>query len=486
MTEHHAIVIIGSGFSGLGMAIALARAGRSDFVVLEQAAGLGGTWRDNRYPGAACDVPSHLYSFSFAQSPEWTRRFAPQPEILAYLEGCADRFDVRRFIRFETEVTGARWDDATDTWHLTTTKGPMSARVVIAGTGPLSRPAPVDIPGLASFGGAMFHSSRWSASADLDGRDVAVIGTGASAIQIVPAIAPRVRRLLVFQRTPPWIIPRDDHAISPVTRALYRAVPPLLTLRRDLIYLSLEWRATGFVVRPRLMKLFSRLAKKHLEAQVSDPVLRDKLTPRYVMGCKRVLLSDDYYPALVRPNVELVTEPIDHVVPDGIVTADGATRRLDAIVLATGFMASEAVVPFPITGRDGVSLDDAWRGGPTAYLGTTVAGFPNLFLIVGPNTGLGHNSMVFMIESQIAYVEGALAAMARDGLVRVEVDARAQHTFNEELDRRLAKTVWQTGGCSSWYQTSSGRNTTLWPGFTFEFRRRTRRFDRERYVTKRA
>lgn len=485
MSEHFPIVIIGSGFSGLGMAIALARSGRSDFVVLEQAAGLGGTWRDNRYPGAACDVPSHLYSFSFAQNPDWTRRFAPQREILAYLEQCADRFDVRRFIRFETEVTGARFDEASSTWHLTTSKGPVSARVVIAGTGPLSRPAPVDLPGLDTFAGEQFHSSRWRASASLDGRDVAVIGTGASAIQIVPAIAPRVRRLFVFQRTPPWIIPRDDRAISTTQRSLFRSVPALQRLRRELIYLSLEWRATGFVVRPRLMKLFSQLARRHLAAQVPDPVLRAKLTPGYVMGCKRVLLSDDYYPALVRPNVELVTEPIERVEPTGIITEGGA-KKVDAIVLATGFMASEAVVPFPITGRGGVTLDDAWKRGPSAYLGTTVAGFPNLFLIVGPNTGLGHNSMVYMIESQLAYIHDALDAMAREGLVSVEVEAHAQHAFNEELDRRLAKTVWQTGGCTSWYQTSSGRNTTLWPGFTFEFRRRTRRFDRDHYVTKRA
>jgi cation diffusion facilitator CzcD-associated flavoprotein CzcO len=481
MVNRH-VVIVGTGFGGIGMAIRLKQAGMHDFTILEQDAGVGGTWRANHYPGAACDVESHLYSFSFEPHPGWSRTFAPQREILAYLERCADKYGLLPHIRFETAATAATFDEATGLWTVQTSRGePITARVVISATGGLSRPAYPDIPGLASFAGKTFHSARWDHAYPLEGKRVGVIGTGASAIQIVPAIAPRVRELAVFQRSPAWILPKHDPAISPEEQDRFRRHPALQRLARLRQYLVHEVMALGFVVDPRILKLASRLAWKHLEQRVPDPVLRERLTPRYAMGCKRVLLSNDFYPAMSRPNVSLITDGIAAVRPGGVVTKDGREHALDALVLATGFHAADSVAPFPVRGRGGRDLGEAWRDGAEAYLGTTVRGFPNLFFIVGPNTGLGHSSMVYMIESQLAYIQGALAAMEANKLRLVDVRADAQARYNQRLQGRLAKTVWSTGGCSSWYQAANGKNVTLWPGFTFEYRRRTRRFDAEAY-----
>ena len=476
MTTHH-ILIVGTGFAGLGMAIRLKQAGIDDFTILEQADGVGGTWRANHYPGAACDVESHLYSFSFEPNPGWTRAFAPQHEILAYLERCADKYDVRKHIRFGTTVTGASFDERTSTWTVETNHGPLRARVVVSATGGLSRPSMPDIPGLKSFAGKTVHSARWDDGYPLEGKTVGVIGTGASAIQIVPAIAPRVARLHVFQRTPPWILPKLDRDILPPERERFRRVPMLQQLARLRLYWTKELIAIGFIKDPRLLKLASRLALRYLEKSVRDPALRKKLTPDYTMGCKRVLPTNDFYPAMSRDNVELVTDGIREIRPTGVVTKDGKERALDALVLATGFHAAEQVAPFPTRGRGGLDIDDAWRNGAEAYLGTTIAGFPNLFLIVGPNTGLGHTSMIFMIESQIAYILSAIEAMRAQRLALVDVRADAQARYNDTIQARLARTVWSTGGCTSWYQTRDGKNTTLWPGFTFEFRLRTRRWD---------
>jgi cation diffusion facilitator CzcD-associated flavoprotein CzcO len=482
MTESHDhILIIGTGFAGLGMGIRLKQAGIHDFTILEKDGGVGGTWRANHYPGAACDVESHLYSFSFEPNPRWSRSFATQPEILAYLEHCADKYGLRPHIRFNTAVTSAAFDERAGVWNVKTSDGKsLRARVLVSGSGGLSRPAYPDIPGLASFQGKTFHSARWDDSAALDGKRVAVIGTGASAIQIVPAIAPRVEQLCVYQRTPPWIVPKRDYPISERQRAIFRRAPFLQQLVRDGIYLQRELFGIGFVLEPRLLKLAEGLVRKYLNQSVSDRALRDKLRPDYALGCKRVLPTNDYYPALQRPNVELVTEGIESVLPHGIRTRDGKERELDALVLATGFQAAEAVAPFEVRGRGGLDLGTVWSDGAEAYLGTTVAGFPNLFLIVGPNTGLGHSSMVLMIESQIQYVLSAVQTMRARGIEQVDVRADVQARYNARIHERLEHTVWNSG-CKSWYRTRSGKNTTLWPGFTFEYRFKTRRFDVESY-----
>ncbi len=476
------IVIVGTGFAGLGMGIRLKQAGIHDFTILERADEVGGTWRDNHYPGAACDIESHLYSFSFEPNPRWSRQYAPQKEILDYLIHCADKYQIRPHIRFRTAVTSARYDEKESRWEVHLSDGEtIHCQFLIAACGGLSKPATPDILGLDSFQGKMFHSARWDHSYSLSGKRVAVIGTGASAIQIVPSIAPQVGQLAVYQRTPPWIMPKRDHAISESQRSRFARIPAVQLAARSLIYLTHELMAFGFVVEPRILELLSRLVRKFLEKSIPDPKLRAKLSPNYTMGCKRILISNDFYPALRRSNVELVTSPIERITEKGIRTQDGQKRDLDAIVLATGFEAADIVCPFPLQGRNGRELSELWKDGAEAYLGTTIAGFPNAFMIVGPNTGLGHNSMIYMIESQIAYILSALQQASKDRIAAVEVRAEVQARYNQEIQRRLKGTVWSSG-CVSWYRTRSGKNTTLWPGFTFEYRFRTRRFSASDYL----
>ncbi len=477
----HAVVIIGSGFSGLGMAIALRRAGATDFVVLEKAGDVGGTWRDNTYPGCACDVQSHLYSFSFAPNPHWSRTYAPQPEILAYLRDCARHHGVLPHVHFHQEVRSARFDDTDDTWVITTADRSYRARVLVSGMGGLSTPAFPELDGLADFAGPQFHSQQWDHSVDLRGKRVAVIGTGASAIQFVPRIAPEVARLDLYQRTPPWIVPRDDRAIGPGRQALFRRLPVTQRLARSAIYWQLEARALGFAVDPRVLALGEQAARAHLARQVPDPELRRKLTPDYRLGCKRVLISSDYYPALGRPNVDVITEAITGVRGDAVVTADGRARAADVIILGTGFRAAAPIPAGTIFGSGGRDLADRWAGGPEAYKGTTVAGFPNLFLLVGPNCGLAHSSMVYMIESQIAYVMDALRVMRARRATRIDVRPDVEATYNRDLQARLGRAVWSAGGCRSWYLHDSGKNVALWPGFTWQFRRLLRRFDSDSF-----
>jgi cation diffusion facilitator CzcD-associated flavoprotein CzcO len=480
--RHHRIVIIGSGFAGLAMGIRLKQAGIDNFVILEQGASLGGTWRDNHYPGAACDVESLLYSFSFEPNPRWTRTFAQQSEILAYMQHCAEKHGLLPHLQCSTTVTGAAWDEARATWEVKTREhGTIRANVVVSGCGGLSRPSIPDIPGLETFEGKTFHSARWDHAYPLEGKTVGVVGTGASAIQIVPEIASKVKGLHLFQRTPPWILPKPDRPFTDTERALFRHVPFAQTLARTGTYWKLEVRALAFVVFPQEMKAAQKIGIRYLKSRVKDPVLREKLTPKYTMGCKRILMSNDYFESLQRPNVEVVTDGIARVTRAGVETNDGRGRPLDALILATGFQAAEACAPFEVKGRGGRDLETVWRDGAEAYLGTTVAGFPNLFLIVGPNTGLGHNSMILMIESQVAYIVDCMKTMDRRRLAAVEVHESAQRAYNRRLHQRLAKTIWAIGGCVSWYTTRSGKNTTLWPGFTFEYRLRTRRFDPEAY-----
>lgn len=482
LPAHVRVAIVGSGFAGLGMAIRLRQEGEEDLVVLERRNDVGGTWRDNAYPGAACDVPSRLYSFSFAPNPEWTRSFSPQAEILDYLRRCAREFGVMEHLRFGCELERASWDEEAGLWRLITARGELTASVLILGAGSLSEPRDPQIPGLERFAGRTFHSAAWDHSHDLGGERVAVIGTGASAIQIVPEIGPKVRSLELFQRTPPWVMPRADRTFSRLERRAYRRLPALGSVARQAIYWGRESLVLGFARRPALMKLPERIARAHLKHQVPDPVLREQLTPDYRIGCKRILISNDFYPALAAPNSALVTSPITEVRPHSIVTADGAEHPADAIVLATGFQVTPPPIAEAIHGRDGASLGEVWgTRGMQGHRGTTFAGFPNLFMLVGPNTGLGHTSMIYMIESQVEYVLDSLRTMRLRGWATVEPRPEAQEDFNRRLADQLSRTVWQTGGCSSWYLDQHGNNTTLWPDFTFRFRRLTARFDAEQY-----
>jgi cation diffusion facilitator CzcD-associated flavoprotein CzcO len=478
---HVHVAIVGAGFGGLGMAIRLRRAGVEDFVVLERDAEVGGTWWANTYPGCQCDVPSHLYSFSFAPNPDWHRTYAKQPEIRDYLVGCADRFGVRDRIRTGTTVTRVAWDEAAARWTVETTTGTWTADILVAAPGPLSEPSIPDVPGLGSFRGATMHTARWDDSVDLRGRRVAVVGTGASAIQVVPEIAGEVEHLTVLQRTPPWVVPHRDRPITDAERRVYRRFPGLQRAVRRGVYWMRELLVPGLVHRPGLMKGVERLARRHLATQVKDPELRRRLTPRYRIGCKRILPSNKWYPALQRDNVTVVTEGLGEVRPDAVVAADGSVHEADVIIFATGFHVTDVAIADRIAGPDGRTLADVWGDSMQAYRGTTVAGFPNLFFLVGPNTGLGHNSIVVMIEAQVHYVLGALRAMRERGAARIEVRPEAQEAFNADLQRRLAGSVWNTGGCASWYLDAGGRNTTIWPDFTWRFRRELDRFDAEAY-----
>ncbi len=470
------IAIIGSGFSGIGMAVRLRQEGIEDFVVLERAEEVGGTWHHNTYPGCACDVPSHLYSFSFMANPNWSETYSAQHEIRDYLRRCADEFGIRPHLRLGHAVTSAAWNEETRRWRIDTTRGSLSARVLIAGMGPLTEPKFPDVPGLESFAGPTFHSARWDHGTDLRGKRVACIGTGASAIQLVPAIQPEVEQLHVFQRTAPWIFPHTNRSTTAFERRLYRAVPPAQRLVRGAVYAARELFVLGFVKQPRVMRVAELLARRHMRTQVADPELREKVTPSYQLGCKRVLPSNKWYPALGRPNVELVTERIAEVRSSSIVTDDGVERPIDVIVLGTGFEVTDMPMANLVRGREGRLLDDVWQGSPRAHLGVAMAGFPNYFTLLGPNTGLGHSSMVYMIESQIAYVMDALRMARERGVETVEVRREVQDAYNESVDERMGGTVWSTG-CASWYLDRTRRNSTLWPDWTWRFRRRTARFD---------
>ncbi|TDD12638.1 NAD(P)/FAD-dependent oxidoreductase [Kribbella turkmenica] len=480
-TSHHRIVVVGTGFAGIGMAVRLKQAGYDDFVVLERADDVGGTWRDNTYPGCRCDVPSHLYSFSFAPNPDWSSTFSPQPEIEDYLRNVTDRFGVRRHIRFGRAVEEARWEDGQ--WRIRTSQGEFTAELLLSGMGPLAEPSYPELQGIESFEGEVFHSAEWNHDLDLSGRTVAVIGTGASAIQFVPAIQPEVEELRLFQRTAPWVMPRPDRSITEVEKAVFRRFPLVQKAFRAGIYWGRESMVLGFAKMPAIMKLAQKVAGKHLERQVRDPLLRARLTPDFTLGCKRVLISDDYYPAIVQPNVDVITDRIAEVTPSGIVTEDGVKHDVDTIIYGTGFRVTDLPVMDMVHGRDGVSLREAWSDGMAAHLGTAIAGFPNFFMLIGPNTGLGHSSMVFMIESQIAYILDALKTMDAEGLRQVEVRPEVQRAFVDGVRSSMRNTVWTRGGCTSWYLDSEGRNTTLWPSFTFRFRRLTRRFDSAEYQT---
>jgi cation diffusion facilitator CzcD-associated flavoprotein CzcO len=478
--EHVHVVIIGAGFGGIGTAIRLRQEGIDDFVILERAGDIGGTWRDNTYPGCACDVQSHLYSFSFAPNPEWSHTFSPQPEIWAYLRRIATENGVMPHVRLGHEVRGAAWDDAAQRWRIDTARGPVTARVLVMASGALSDPVIPELRGLDRFRGAAFHSATWNHDVELAGKRVAVIGTGASAIQFVPAIQPVVGRLHLFQRTAPWVVPRHERDIGDRTHALFRRLPAAQKLVRGAIYLQRE-ATLGLFRHPAAMRLAQKMALRNLRQAIADPELRRRLTPDFTMGCKRVLLSNDYYPALAQPNVEVVTDGIAEVREHAIVTRDGTERPVDVIVFGTGFRPTDPPLAPYVRGRGGATLTDAWAGSPKALAGTTVAGFPNLFILMGPNTGLGHTSVLYMLEAQIDHVLGGLRHMRAAGLGALEARADAQAAYVAEVDRRMRGTVWVSGGCRSWYIDHTGRNSTLWPDTTYAFRRRVARFRAEEY-----
>jgi cation diffusion facilitator CzcD-associated flavoprotein CzcO len=478
---HVRAVIIGAGLGGIGAGIRLRRTGTTDFVILERATAVGGTWRDNTYPGCACDVPSHLYSFSFAPNPGWSHSFSRQPEIWRYVEDVTDQYGLREHLVFGTEVLRADWEAGPARWRLRTNRGEMTADVLISASGPLSEPSLPDVPGLADFPGEIFHSARWNHSYSLEGKRVAVVGTGASAIQIVPKVQPEVKRLVLFQRTPAWIVPRRDRRITEFEKRLYRQVPVAQRLARLGIYISRESLVGGFTKRPAILKAAQRTALRHLARAIPEAELRAKLTPDYVMGCKRILISSDFYPALRRPNVQVVASGLAKVDGNTLTAKDGTSCEVDAIILATGFHAVDAPIAERIHGADGQSLAQAWNGDMRALRGTTIAGFPNLCMIIGPNTGLGHNSMIYMIESQLNYVADYLATLDRTGAAALDTRPAAQQAWCDDIERRMASTVWTTGGCVSWYLNAAGRNPTLWPGSTIGFRRATRRLDPVEY-----
>ena len=486
LPRHVRVAVIGAGFAGIGAGVRLLQAGRTDFVILERAGAVGGTWRDNTYPGCTCDVPSHLYSYSFAPNPDWSHSFSRQPEIWSYLDAVSDRFGVRPYIRFGTELAEARWDGGSSRWRLRTSHGDLTADVVIVAAGPLSTPSLPDIPGLDTFPGEVFHSARWDHRADLAGKRVAVIGTGASAIQIVPAIQPVAGRLTLFQRTPAWVMPRRDRRISDTEKWLYRQVPLTERVVRQGLHASREALVAGFVKQPRLFRAAQRIALRHLARSVPDPDLRARLTPRYMLGCKRILLSNNYYPSLTQPNTELVTAGLAKVDGSTLTAQDGTARDADVIVFATGFHVIDMPVARRITGAAGVTLAQTWGEDMRALRGTTVAGFPNLCLLIGPNTGLGHNSLIHIIEAQLEYALDYLAALDRPGVAAIDATPEAEQRWCEDVQRRMASTVWATGGCMSWYLNSAGRNPTLWPGSVGRFRRATRRVDLGEYRLIRA
>ncbi|MCP3982962.1 MAG: NAD(P)/FAD-dependent oxidoreductase [bacterium] len=471
------IAIIGAGFGGIGTAIQLKKAGLDSFTIFERAGELGGTWRDNTYPGAACDVPSHAYSLSFEQVPTWSHRFAPSEEIQDYLLGIAKKWGLREHMRFDTEIVDARFDEAAGSWTLTTGNGEtFTARVVVSCVGGLVDPAMPDIKGIQSYTGELFHTARWNHDYDLAGRRVAVIGTGASAVQVVPEVAREAARVDVYQRTPAWVVPKHDKTYSERYKSLLARFPILLRASRFMIYWMSElFGPVIFFDNERLAKIGEKASLAHLKAQVKDPELRRKLTPSFQFGCKRMLISDEYWASFERPNVELITDPIEEIKSGGIQTRDGSLRGVDAIVVATGFALGLASAPFPIKGKGGRRLDDVWKDGAVAYKGMNVSGFPNWFILMGPNTGPGHTSVLVYTEAQIAHVVAAIKKLRKEKLRYVDVRQDVQDRYNEGLQGRMKHMVWSTG-CNSWYLSADGSNHSLYPGFAAEYAIRARPF----------
>ncbi len=484
-TEHIPIVIVGAGFAGVALGAQLRRAGIAEFAVLERGESVGGVWRDNTYPGCACDVPSALYSLSFAPNPDWTRLYASQSEILSYIEWVSEEYGVARHIRMRTELLDARWDEGQRLWQLQTSAGLLTAGVLVSSMGPFGKPVIPQIAGRESFAGATFHSARWNHDCDLKNKRVAVIGTGASAVQFVPAIAPDVAELVLFQRTPPWVMPRLDGPIGIGRRTVFRALPLTQRVMRAGFFAYLESLALVNFVSPIFRHLPETIARAKLRRQVRDSRLRAQLTPGYMFGCKRAVTSDDYLPALARDNVHVVTTQISQITPEGVVTRDGVHHDVDVIIWGTGFEAPSRH-PVIIHGRDGNSLIDRYDERPQSYLGVALTGFPNLFWTLGPYGTSGNQSALYMIECQVQYIVEAIRTMRRENIATIEVREDKQEEFVSEAERRSAETVWVNGGCRSYYQTADGRNAGLWPNWTRNFAKRTRTFEPDDYILTRS
>ncbi len=475
------VAVLGAGAGGICATIQLRLAGFGSVTVFEKSDGVGGTWRDNTYPGAACDVPSHLYSFSFASKPDWSRKFAPQPEILEYFESLVDEYDIGDAFRFRTEVTDATWDERAGRWilGLRDAEGSRTREefdVVVSALGQLNRPHVPDIPGLDTFEGTVFHSARWDHGHDLRGERVGVVGIGASAIQFVPRVAESARSLVLFQRSANYVAPRKDRPYPAWMRSLFTRVPVLQRLYRESIYWRLEARFNIMRRDSRLGRVLQQQFAKQLRPLTRRGLTEEALIPDYPPGCKRILIADDWYPTLLAPHVEVVTDGVERVTPTGVVTADGTERHLDTIIFGTGFRSTEFLSPVAVTGRDGMGLDDVWRDGARAYLGLAVPGFPNFFMLYGPNTNLGHNSILFMIEQQVGYLVQLLQQEVVRGARAADVRTAAAGRFDDEVQAAAAGTVWAEG-CSSWYKTEDGRITNNWTGHTTSYRRRLARPD---------
>ena len=481
-TNFHKTIIIGAGFSGLCAAIRLQKENRNDFIILERATELGGTWRDNTYPGCGCDVPSRLYSLAAEPNPNWSRAFSKQPEILAYMQSCAKKNDLYKKIHFNTEVNALKFEEAKGIWHVKTNTGKeLSCRFILSATGPLNRIIIPDFNSLDDFKGDYFHSSQWPENFDLKGRRVAVIGTGASAIQVVPNIVDRVEKLVLFQRSAAWIMPKRDKEISAFSKQLYRSFPFLEKMARGLFYYFHEIRGNGFWGNTFTNNTAQKIALHYLKQSVPDPELREKLTPNYALGCKRVLPSDDYYPALQRPNASLVTTGIDKMCATGILTKDGQLHEVDTIVFATGFRASGDLVDYPVAGRNGLKLKEEWdRTGIETLRGIAVSGFPHLLFLLGPNTGLGHNSVLLMIEAQMNYVVDYMRQHEQLGAKYLDVKREEQEVYNQKIQEELQGTIWASG-CKSWYLDKHGKNTTLWPSSVARYRKETKQIRLEEF-----
>ena len=478
--SHHAVAVIGAGFAGLSLGRGFLQAGVDDVVILERGDDVGGVWRENTYPGCACDVPSALYSLSFAPNPDWSRGYATQPEILDYARRVAREHGVARLIRFGAEVTGARWDGAAQRWRIVTAQGDLSADVLVTAMGPFGDPKLPSIPGRDSFAGTAFHSARWNHDHDLGGERIAVIGTGASAIQVIPEVQRQAAHLTVFQRTPTWVLPRMDFTTPALQRRVFRRIPAAQRALRGAIYTIIEGLGLVGFVDVRFRHPYQLAGRRHLRRQVPDPELRRKLTPDYMLGCSRAVLSDRYYPALSQPNVALVTDAISAITRGGVRTADGVEHELDTIIWSTGFDVPPKRQRV-ITGTGGETLADVWATQIRGYLGTTLTGFPNLFTVLGPFSGAGNQSALFMVESQVRYVVDAVRHMHEHGIGTVEVEPGVEERFMREMYERSKRSVWETGGCRSYYQDQHGRNTGLWPSWSWDYRARTRRFDPQSY-----
>ena len=475
------IVVIGTGFAGIAAAARLLQEGEQDLIILERGSDVGGVWRDNRYPGCACDVESHLYSLSFAPNPDWSRKFSPQPEIHAYLQNCAKEFGLMEYIRFHHEVQRLDWNDTNKEWRIGTNREEFIADIIVGAFGALSAPSIPALEGIDRFKGEIFHSAEWPAEFSGKGKRIAVVGTGASAIQFIPHIQPDAESLHVFQRTPAWVIPQQDGSISQEKRKAYSRYPVLQKMARQKIYAQREALVFGFR-NPQWLKWVEKTAVNHMHQSIKNPDLRKKLTPDYRIGCKRILLSNTYYPALAQPNVEVHTTGISEVEEAAVIDTEGNRISVDTIIFGTGFQVTDLPFAQHIYGRKGHSLHDEWKGSPKAYLGTTVSGFPNLFLLQGPNTGLGHTSVILMIEAQVDHMLQTLAHMKQRKLAAIEPSPRAQERFIEETDRLMEGTVWTSGGCRSWYLDKTGRNSTLWPGSTLSFMKKAAKFNSEDYI----